>query len=67
MKYLLILLLIFSTNVKAKCSEPFNLFQICKTAAQIKGEIELKAYLERCKALKNHNKIKPKSTKLNKR
>ena len=65
MRYFLIL--IFSTNLSAKCFEPMSLLEVCKSKAQIEGEIAMKAYKEKCKAelaKKKPNRIKPKSTKL---
>lgn len=66
MKYFLILLLIFSTNLSAKCFEPMSLLEVCKTKTQIEWENAMKAYKEKCKAelaKKKPNRIKPKSTK----
>jgi len=67
MKCLIVLLsLILSTNVTAKCFEPMSLLETCKTVVQMRGELELKAYLAKCKAelaKKKLNRIKPKSTK----
>ena len=67
MRYFLILLLIFSTNLSAKCFEPMSLLEVCKSKAQIEWDNKMKVYKEKYKAemaKKKPNRIKPKSTKL---